>query len=436
MLRNTIEFGAVVEGELLLHPSSVNLEAVTEKLAAKPGLLAQAFVVLEGGMFKLVIPGETEDEESLTALTLFEKDLTNSRGLAAKLEQAAQMAGYDGDAAKAVVAIATKLMSEAYMRNKKAAETQSNSGPFPAGARKAKDGGFIENAQMVMVRPFSVFSERGLQAAKDISAENWERLVLDAMAANDSKRMDYLARQAAKALETTGEMGIEGDWRQLYERSMALEVGAGNYPSLNTKQGILAFMNKVYFPIMKALLSGAEIASTMGDHEAVKTTAGLKSEMEIELAERTADAAERVQPARARTEKARIEAEAEVAGALEKNSDVLRGGKRVSAQLVAATVASPVFYGAGQILEAGSEVVPAVFKGFAEYLNRWRKQKNVDPRLVGVTSGGLAMGIVAGVVVAFAMTPLAGLVVLGSIPAAAAAGYTAFRGFRESSEEE
>ena len=54
-------------------------------------------------------------------------------------------------------------------------------------------------------------------------------------------------------------------------------------------------MNKVYFPIISVTF-GAEIASTMGDHEAVKTTVGLKSEMEIELAERTADAAEGFNP--------------------------------------------------------------------------------------------------------------------------------------------
>ena len=423
MLKNTAEFETVVEGGVLIHPSSVNLEAVTEKLAAKPDLLARTFVVLEGGLYKLVIPGETEGEEGLTVLTLSEKDLTNARGLEAKLERAAQAVGYDGEAARAVIARATKLMSEAYMRNKRAAETMPNSGPFPAGTvRQEKAGGFIESAQMVMVRPFSVFSERGLQAAKDISAENWERLVLEAMAANDDKRMGYLARQAARALETTGAMGIEGDWRQLYENSMELEVGPGNYSSLDTRQGLLTFMTKVYFPVVAALLSAAEIASTMGDHQAVMETAKLKAQMEIVLAEQAANAAEKVQPAKARTETARIMADADIAEVLERNGDVLQMAKKIRARLAAATVVSPVIHAAGEMLEAGSEAAPAVFKGYAQFWDRWLKQTGTDPKLVGSTTAGLTVGIVA----SFWLGPI----MIVAVPAAAAAGYMAFKGFR------
>jgi len=431
MLKNTVEFETVVEGGVLIHPSSVNLEAVTEKLAAKPDLLARTFVVLEGGLYKLVIPDESEEEESLTVLTLSEKDLTNARGLEAKLERAAQAVGYDGEAAKAVVAIATKLMSEAYMRNKKAAEAMPNSGPFSAGmVKREKAGGFIESAQMVMVRPFNVLSERGRHAAMGISNEYWEGLVLEAMAQNDEKRMSYLARQAARALETTGAMGIEGNWRQLYERSMELEVGAGNYPSLNTKQGLTAFMDKVYFPVLKTLLSGAEIASTMGDHEAVMTTAALKAVMEAELAEQTANAAERVQPAKARTEKARIEAEAEVAEVLEKNGDVLKEGKRVSAQLAAATVASPLMTGTGQVLEAASEALPAMMKGHAQAWNRWLEQIGVDPKLVAWTAIGGGSGIPLTVACVVAFGPW-GLLALPATPFFASMIYTGIKGLKK-----
>src|SRR3989344_2260952 len=428
MLKNTAEFETVVEGEMLLHPSSVNLTAVTEKLAVKPDLLARTFVVLEGGLYKLVIPGETEGEEGLTVLTLSEKDLPNARGLEAKLEKAAQTVGYDGGAAVAVVTTATKLMAEAYVREKRRKATSKDLPFGPGASRLSSDGGFIESAQMVMVRPFSVFSERGLQAAKDISAENWERLVLEAMAANDDKRMGYLARQAARALETTGAMGIEGDWRQLYENSMRLEVGPGNYPSLDTRQGLLTFMTKVYFPVVAALLSAAEIASTMGDHQAVMETAKLKAQMEIVLAEQAANAAEKVQPAKARTETARIIADADIAEVLGRNGDVLQMAKKIRARLAAATVVSPVIHAAGEMLEAGSEAAPAVFKGYAQFWDRWLKQTGTDPKLVGSTTAGLTVGIVA----SFWL----GLIMIVAVPAAAAAGYMAFKGFRAHSEEE
>src|SRR3990167_4419894 len=135
MLKNNAEFETVVEGEMLLHPSSVNLTAVTEKLAVKPDLLARTFVVLEGGLYKLVIPGETEGEEGLTVLTLSEKDLTNARGLEAKLEKAAQTVGYDGGAGVAGAPTATKLMAGAYVREKRRKAT-SEELPFGPGASR------------------------------------------------------------------------------------------------------------------------------------------------------------------------------------------------------------------------------------------------------------------------------------------------------------
>lgn len=188
-------------------------------------------------------------------------------------------------------------------------------------------------------------------------------------------------------------------------------------------------------PMTALLLSAAEIASTMGDHQAITATADLKKEMEILLAEKRAEAAERVEPARARVERAKIGADAAVAERLEGSSDVLKTAKRIRAELAAETVISPLIRGGGQIVEAGAEVVPALFKGYAQFWDRWLKQRGVDPKLVGTTSGGLAVGIVGGAVVAFVMTPLAGLVVLAAVPTAAAAGYMAVKGFRTASEE-
>ena len=419
---------AVIEGEVLLHSSTVDLVAVSERLAANPALLTRASVVFEGGLYKLVLPGEIESDEELTILTLAEKDVKNTQGLEAKLAKALAAAGYDGDAEEAIKVVATKLVADAYINKK---ESGGGNDVFSAvGARKFNDGGVIENLQMTAVRPFTVFTAKGWQSAKDVANENWERAVLDAMRANDTTRFEYLGAQAAKALETTGLLGIEASWRELYENSMTLMSGAGNYPSLNTVQGLELFMKKIYAPQVALLLAGPEIASTMGDHQAAMITAELKKQMEIEIATKAADTAEKVQPARARAEGARIGADAKIAEVIEENADVLQEGKRITAKLAAATIASPLLHGAGQIVEAASEAAPAVFRGYAQFLDRWRRQKGVDPKLVGTTSGGIAVGIVVGVVVAFAMTPVAGLVVLVAIPAAAAAGYTAVKGFR------
>lgn len=416
----------VVDGEVLLHSSNVNLEAVLARLGADIELLKNAHVVCEGGLFKLVIPGESAEDEKLTVLVLKESELENARGLEVKLSKAADEVGYEDEASEAVVAVATKLMAEAYINKKRIKNPQSQ--PFIGTGKCQRNGGLIENVQMAMVRPLNVFSERGLQAAKDISIEHWEGLVLEAMAVNDEKRMNYLARQAARVLETTGAMGIDGDWRELYQRSMEAELGFGNYPTLDTRQGLEIFMNKVYFPVVAALLSAAEIASTMGDNQAVMTTALLKSQMEIELATQAANTAEKVQPAKARSEMARVRAEAGVAAVLEQHSDVLMVAKRMRARLVAATVATPVLHATSEVLEVGSEAAPAVFKGFAEYLDRWLRQKDADPKLVGITSGGLAVGIV----LAFFVSPW----LLLATPTAAAAAYMAVKGFRTHAEDE
>lgn len=411
----TREYEIVVEGEVMLHSSTVNLEAVLERLGVNPTLLSESFVVLEGGLYKLVVPGETEEDEALIVLTLPENQLKRTQGLETKLRKEAEKAGYEAEAVEVVVASATRLMSEAYINGKRAADDHKGNDVFPREKGRVR-GGLIENVQMTAARPLTIFTQRGWQAVKDISNENFERGVLDAMLANDITRMNYLITQAAKALEVSGSMRIDVGWRRLYEDSMALEVGAGNYPSVDTVPGFRMFMEKVYLPYVAILLAGAEIASTMGDHKAVMATAELKSQMEVELAQKAANTAEKVQPARARMEVARINAEAGIAGELEKCGDVLKEGKRVSAQLAAATVASPLLNGAGQVIEAGFEVIPSVFKGYAQAWDRWLESRGVDPKLVSYTAFGGVAGLVGGAVGLLVAGPLVGLVIL-TVPA-------------------
>ena len=157
---------AVIEGEVLLHSSTVDLVAVSERLAANPALLTRASVVFEGGLYKLVLPGEIESDEELTILTLAEKDVKNTQGLEAKLAKALAAAGYDGDAEEAIKVVATKLVADAYINKK---ESGGGNDVFSAvGARKFNDGGVIENLQMTAVRPFTVFTAKGWQARTDM----------------------------------------------------------------------------------------------------------------------------------------------------------------------------------------------------------------------------------------------------------------------------
>ena len=292
---------------------------------------------------------------------------------------------------------------------------------------------WVESMVTVPVRPFMIFSERGRAAVKSISDEHFERLVLDARMKNDTARSDYLTRQAANALGNLGDFGIQEKWLEFYANSMDITHGKNNYPPLSSIQGFRAFIQQVYLPLVESILSSAEIASVMGDNAATKVTAQLEAEMEIILAGKRAEVAEKIQPAQRRIDDEVMKTRANEAKLHVENEEVLKRSKKIRNELAMRTVIAPISASVSEGVEAVSEAAPSFYKGFAEFLKRWQDQEGGDPKLVAVTAGGLAVGLVGGTIGAFTVSWLvlpAGVIVL---PLAAAAGYMAVRGFMENS---
>jgi hypothetical protein len=288
---------------------------------------------------------------------------------------------------------------------------------------------WIESLVTVPARPFMVFSERGRDAMRRVSDENLERLVLDAMRKNDTARARYLIGQATEALSSMENFGVKDKWVKFYENSMTIEYGEGKFPAFASVQGMLKFFKEVYEPLVMQILSQAEIVSVMGDHAATEVVADLEAKMEIILAEKRAEVAEKVQPAQRRVDAETMKTKANEADLYEKHQDVLKRSKKIKSELAMRTVVAPFSAGATEVTEAVFEVAPSGLKAFAEFFRRWYNQEGGDPKLMAVTAGGLAFGLVGGVIGAFTVSWLAlpaGIIVL---PMASAAGYMAVRGF-------
>lgn len=289
---------------------------------------------------------------------------------------------------------------------------------------------WVESLAAAPIRPFMIFTERGRDAVKRLSNENFERMVLEAMSGNDAARSAYLTRQAANALSNIEGFGVEEKWAAFYNNSMTLQHGAGKYPPFASVQGFTAFLNEVYKPLVMLTLSTAEVTSVMGDHAATEVVADLEAKMEIILAEKRAEVAEKVQPAQRRVDDEVMKTRANEATLYVTHEEKLSRAKGIKQKLAAKTVLSPVSAGVSEAIEAISEAPPSYLKGYAEFLKRWQDQEGGDPKLVGVTAGGLALGLAGGVLVAFWvnswwMIPAGGLLV----PIIAASGYMGFRGF-------
>lgn len=296
-------------------------------------------------------------------------------------------------------------------------------------------GTSLEWTQSNLLRLGYMFSEKAKESAVTIGNEGWEARVLIAMANNDKTRLKYLIEQAAGTMVAAGKLGIESSWREMYVRTMNEKYGDSKYPSIESAEGKIKFLGEVYAPTVAAFLAAPEIASVMGDKRAADATIKLKADIEIMIAESNADVAERVQPARAKVESARYEADAKIAEVLSKNEEVLAAARRIKAMLAAKTVAQPVFTFISQLGASTVETVPAAGKGFSQFLDRWMSQENVDRKLVAVTSGGVAIGLVGGAVAAFYLVN-PWLIPVGAVlvPMITSSGYMAIKGFL--SEEE
>lgn len=289
---------------------------------------------------------------------------------------------------------------------------------------------WVESLTSAPIRPFMILTERGRDAMKRLSNENFERMVLKAMCENDAARSAYLTKQAAGALSNIEGFGVEEKWVAFYNNSMTLQYGAGKYPPIASVQGFTAFLKEVYQPLAMMTLATAEVTSVMGDHAATEVVADLEAKMEIILAEKRAEVAEKVQPAQRRVDKEVMETRANEATLYVTHEEKLSRAKGIKQKLAAKAVLSPVSAGASEAIEAISEASPSLFKGFAEFLKRWQDQEGGDPKLVAVTSGGLAGGLAGGVLASFYfVNPWLFPVIAIVTPMVTSSGYMAFRGF-------
>jgi hypothetical protein len=167
----------------------------------------------------------------------------------------------------------------------------------------------------------------------------------------------------------------------------------------------------------------------MGDHAAIEVVADLEAKMEIILAKKRAEVAEEVQPAQRRVNKEIMLTRANEDSLYIDNEDKFKRAKRIKNELAIRTVVAPISAAVSESVEMISETVPSFYKGFAEFLKRWQDQKEGDPKLVAVTSGGLALGLAGGAIGAFTVSWLVFPVAVIVLPTAAAAGYMALRGF-------
>lgn len=440
MTRSTIEAGdKIIEGTF---SEAINLEEVCRAINEDPECLRKAEIANRNGSLKL-------KNGQLVFLEILREKFKNKKSVTRVVTDAVLeiYAEEYQDEGEEVLKVALEKYDKYYVENLAGDKTSKNFGGKSVVATEKKrellidfssllkgdetqiGTPFIENMVTIPVRPFMFLTERGRDAMRRISNENLERLVLSAMEGNDETRSKYLARQASQALGSLKNFGVEEKWIEFYKKSMKIQYPDGGYPEFASIQGFEKFLREVYLPLVKLTLSTAEIGSVMGDKAAVDVVSDLEAKMEILLAEKRAEVAEKVQPAQRRVDKEVMITKAESDLLYIGNEDRLKRAKKIRNELAVRTLVAPLSAAVSEGVEAISEVGPSLYKGFAEFLKRWQDQEGGDPKLVAVTSGGLALGLVGGAVGAFTVSWLVFPVAVIVLPTSAAAGYMALRGF-------